>query len=604
MTDHELERRIRTAVEHATPDRLDCILSSCDQQNHITNVSACKAHADGSVEGEVIHMSEMKQKNTMPAGVKRGLAAIAAIAAMFVLCFTGYQLVQRQTTPMVDSVITLDVNPSLSMRVDADETVLAAEALNDDANEILGSMELEGTSLEVAVNAIIGSMLQKGYLGDMQNTILVTVENPDAVRGAQLQQKVASAITRATQSDSLDAAILSQLVSADDAALAELAQQYGISIGKASLIQEVIAQVPTLTFADLAPMTINEISLIAASKNVSSESVTQNGTASDKAYINQSEALELACNHAGIAAEDVVKMEVEFDSEHGTMVYEVAFETANQKCEYEIDARTGEILKSDLKNTNSAGEILADIGAAAAKEIALTHAGVTAEALLKVEVELDTEDHTPVYKLEFETSAKKCTYKINATTGEIISYDTKNLNDTTNSSKDKHSNTADTSASSVSYIGEAAAKEAALTHAGVTESDTAYVKCYLDYDNGKPACYCVEFQVGSTEYEYEIDLYSGAVLDVDVETHENSGGHNSAENAPTSGSDAYIGESAALAAALEHAGVAESSLTEKYIELVQKDYATFYKVVFKADGREYRYEIDALNGQVLKSPKR
>ncbi|MCD8240717.1 MAG: hypothetical protein LUB58_04960, partial [Oscillospiraceae bacterium] len=32
MKDQELERRIRTAMEHAAPDRLDSILSSCDEQ--------------------------------------------------------------------------------------------------------------------------------------------------------------------------------------------------------------------------------------------------------------------------------------------------------------------------------------------------------------------------------------------------------------------------------------------------------------------------------------------------------------------------------------------------------------------------------------------
>ena len=91
----------------------------------------------------------------------------------------------------------LDVNPSLSLSVDAEEKVLSAEALNEDAEKVLGSMELKDTSLEVAVNAIIGSMLQKGYLGDLQNAILVSVENDDATRGEALQKKVAEAIANA-----------------------------------------------------------------------------------------------------------------------------------------------------------------------------------------------------------------------------------------------------------------------------------------------------------------------------------------------------------------------------------------------------------------------
>ena len=220
MTDHELEQRIRAAVEHATPDRLDEILSSCGQQNIVTNTPVCRARTDGQTEGAIIYMSERKNQNSRFGGVKKSLTAIAAAAAMFVLCFGGYSLSQKNAAPVVDSVVMLDVNPSLSLSVDAEEKVLSAEALNEDAEKVLGSMELKDTSLEVAVNAIIGSMLQKGYLGDLQNAILVSVENDDATRGEALQKKVAEAIANAAQNGSLDAAVLSQLISSNDAALA------------------------------------------------------------------------------------------------------------------------------------------------------------------------------------------------------------------------------------------------------------------------------------------------------------------------------------------------------------------------------------------------
>ena len=61
------------------------------------------------------------------------------------------------------------------------------------------------------------------------------------------------------------------------------------------------------------------------------------------------------------------------------------------------------------------------------------------------------------------------------------------------------------------YIGEAAAKAAALGHAGVAEGDTYQMKVELDRDDGV-YLYEVEFKAGGMEYEYEIDAYSGAVL--------------------------------------------------------------------------------------------
>lgn len=76
-----------------------------------------------------------------------------------------------------------------------------------------------------------------------------------------------------------------------------------------------------------------------------------------------------------------------------------------------------------------------------------------------------------------------------------------------------------TTGSSGSYIGEAAATAAALTHAGVSEADTIYLRCWVEHDDGRAECYEVEFLAGTTEYQYEIDLYTGAVLKSERESH-------------------------------------------------------------------------------------
>ena len=61
-------------------------------------------------------------------------------------------------------------------------------------------------------------------------------------------------------------------------------------------------------------------------------------------------------------------------------------------------------------------------------------------------------------------------------------------------------------------IGEAAAKAAALAHAGVTVSQTTKMQVKQDWDDGRLE-YEVEFDVGRTEYEYTIDGVTGAILE-------------------------------------------------------------------------------------------
>ena len=65
-------------------------------------------------------------------------------------------------------------------------------------------------------------------------------------------------------------------------------------------------------------------------------------------------------------------------------------------------------------------------------------------------------------------------------------------------------------------IGHAAAKAAALTHAGVSESQVYDTDVELDDEDGRWV-YEVEFKADGMEYEYVIDAYTSAVLEYDME---------------------------------------------------------------------------------------
>lgn len=151
-----------------------------------------------------------------------------------------------------------------------------------------------------------------------------------------------------------------------------------------------------------------------------------------------------------------------------------------------------------------------------------------------------------------------------------------------------------------SYIGTDAAKKAALTHARVQESKARYCNSWLEYKNRRPVCYEVEFIVGDIEYEYEIDLYSGAVLKYDTEYHNYSYLQSAGGNG-VSGNGADIGQDAAKKAALAHAGVKESDARycNSWLEYENKR-PVYYEVEFVAGNIEYEYEIDMYNGTVLK----
>ena len=117
-----------------------------------------------------------------------------------------------------------------------------------------------------------------------------------------------------------------------------------------------------------------------------------------------------------------------------------------------------------------------------------------------VKTDFDSEHGVMVYEVEFYAGSVEYEYDINAQTGEVVKY-----------SRESKTTSVPSTTVSGDYIGEAAAKSAALSNAGVSESEVTRIKCELDRDHGSYK-YEIEFSVGRMEYEYEIDAYTGAIL--------------------------------------------------------------------------------------------
>lgn len=497
MTHEEIHKRIQQAATHAAPDQLDAILSACEEQK-----------------GTVISMKKNQKR--------RWIAPLSAAAALAIVAGSIFGTSRFQQASAADSVVTLDINPSIALSVNSKETVTTATPLNDDAKDIMGGMELEGTNLETAVNAIIGACLQKGYLDELENAILVSVENADADTATQLQNELTATISGVFQSGS----ILTQTVTVDDD-LAQLAQKYNISAGKASLIQEVIAQDSTLTFESLAPLSMSEISLIASSRNLTTTGVSQTGSTSDQAYIGQDAALQAACDHAGIATSDVQGLSTEFGWSPKGMVYELDFCSGGTEYEYKINATDGSVVKYEQEpcdhtwhtssgNTGS-GSNTTFIGESAATTAALTHAKVDQSAAQSLTVKLDEDDGVAYYEIEFCSAGVEYDYEINATTGAVAKFEQDTCDHYAHRSGSNNQNQNQNQGNSNgSYIGYDAALQAACKHAGVNVSQVTRLENELDHDDGV-ARYEISFHVGNMEYEYEINATTGQILKYESE---------------------------------------------------------------------------------------
>ncbi len=148
-----------------------------------------------------------------------------------------------------------------------------------------------------------------------------------------------------------------------------------------------------------------------------------------------------------------------------------------------------------------------NITKAAAKQSAYADAGVKAADVVRVKAKLDTNDGQQVYEVEFDTATTEYNYDISATDGRIIEKESEQITQPVVKKKAK-------AKANKSYISVDQAKQAALNHAKASAKQVTFNKAKLDKDDGK-ATYDIEFYDTMNEYEYEIDAYTGKVLDYD-----------------------------------------------------------------------------------------
>ena len=548
MNEQDVLQKLNTAVTHATPNQLDDILSRCTERK-----------------GTVIPMTNHKtKKHWLRYAVAACLSLVLVGAAA-----GGFLLHQART---VTSVVSLDVNPSIQLQVNSSEKVLQVQALNAEAQEVLADMPLEGTHLNVAVNAIVGSLLQHGYLDSISSAILISVEDADIQRASRLQQELTDQVGAALLNQQSQASILSQTLTSDQQ-LQDQAAQNNISVGKAALIQA-IQQNGDFTFDQLAALSVEELSQMAKSQ-------------ASQMPIGRDKALEIAKTHAGLT-DTGLTWEVDPELDEVPPHYEVELHQGGQEYEYKIQAYTGEILYSNTHpddDDDSAPAVTGttDIGTEKAKSIALEAAGVTASQVQNLRVERDYDDGQLEYEIEFYVGSTEYDYVISGVDGTILEQDVEQ--------EGGSHTTRPTQPSTGSDIGAEKAKSIALSHAGFTASQVQRLKVEKDYDDGRLE-YEVEFYAGTTEYDYTISGTDGTILKQDKEEH---GGSQTTQ--PSAGSD--IGAEKAKSIALSDAGFTASQVQNLQVEKDNDDGRLEYQVEFRVNGTEYEYTISAADGTIL-----
>jgi uncharacterized membrane protein YkoI len=119
--------------------------------------------------------------------------------------------------------------------------------------------------------------------------------------------------------------------------------------------------------------------------------------------------------------------------------------------------------------------------------------------------ELDYDDGSMIYDVEFYYGSIEYEYEIDAANGTMIQYEMENTRNENSQREDLYAQMQHNS----SFISEEEAVAIALRHSGIRPDSAPEIE--LDNDGGE-YFYELEFEAGRHSYEYEIDALSGEIL--------------------------------------------------------------------------------------------
>ncbi len=492
------EEKIKNAFTKITPDILESVIEDSDK-----------------TKGTVFTMKKQKR---FP------LAAIATAAAIVLIFGAAFGIFTYLGNNAVASVVSIDVNPGIELSLNKHEKVVEVTALNEDGKKIIGDMNLEGSDVDIAVNALIGSMLVNGY--DPANSILISVDCDDDAKGKTIRERLMTAVNnKIADEGKTDASVITQKVDKNNSEAEQIAKDNKISKGKAQLIAALCKQNSAYDAAQLSKLSINELMMLVESNGTEVKGETT-GNANEKAYITADTAKANALSHVSVTESDIVGMvEVSMDYHNGIMVYDVEFSTAETEYEIEVNAVDGKIVnveKEDNDDIQSDASLEKEIiSPEAVADIVLTYCA-DRTAWNDYECELDHNHGKLVYEVELNYEKLEYEFIIDALTGEVVRYKTDRYdhdddNDYRPNKNETSSAPADTSTvPAPTGITKEQAIALAYEKAGVTEEDVFGLEVELDIDDGVKK-YEIEFRSGKYEFSMDVNAETGKITDYEKE---------------------------------------------------------------------------------------
>lgn len=252
MKRSELKQSLKFAVLQSTPDLLPTLLPGYSAEEIPLPCPTAEEALCGI--------------NQVVVPRKRPRFQIACVmAAVCIVFLSVFYLAQ----PKVDSIVSIDVNPSIELTIDQNDRVIKSKASNDDAAAILKNMNLRDKDISEATGTIVNRLLEHGYLAknSTDNAILISVASRNGQNPTQLQEKMADGIENVLKENNASATVLRQTDTLSDD-LQKFASENKVSLGKADLVRKLTEQDSSLDASALCKMSLKDLNKLMESKKL------------------------------------------------------------------------------------------------------------------------------------------------------------------------------------------------------------------------------------------------------------------------------------------------------------------------------------------------
>lgn len=175
MNRREIKQRINRAVRQITPNVYDDVAT--------VPVRKMAAH-------DHITRQELPGERSLSVRMFGFAPAFASLAVLFIAIFAWWQFLR------IDSVVAVDVNPSIELKLNRLSHVVAVQAYNPEAQSLVEAVPWRFSPVEDVIQRLLGAMKQQGYLQSENSFLMLSYQQDNQSRAEALSRRLNKAVLR------------------------------------------------------------------------------------------------------------------------------------------------------------------------------------------------------------------------------------------------------------------------------------------------------------------------------------------------------------------------------------------------------------------------